>query len=278
MEQNKELLKIISNETLNEIDSMSIVTPSVYTKLFNEKAQSHNYNIDDEIKISQEILDIECKNLIEMRESNSKNAIKLSASTSKAIDAIRQKDEISLNEALQEAEALKKEIEALKQLVYKDELTGAYNRKWIRDHYLHEDNDRFNSGGTIVIVDMDAFKDINDSYGHAIGDKVLIFISNNLKKSKGDVVRYGGDEFLIFFKDDIEIKEVVSRLHKIHSYVIHKKLKAKNGEFKVDFSLGISQFTTKNSFSEILEKADKKMYENKEQIKHLSTDDTAEQM
>ncbi|WP_373072882.1 diguanylate cyclase [Sulfurimonas sp.] len=270
MNTDEQLLRIISKETLEAVDSMSIVTPSVYTSVFNEKAKSHHLDISEEVKISQEILDIECRNLIEMRENNSKNAIKLSASTSKAIDAIKQKDEKSLGKVLEETEQLKREIESLREIAYKDELTGAYNRKWLRDHYLHQDDDNFTSGGTIVIIDINAFKDINDTHGHAVGDKVLIFIANNLKKTKGDVIRYGGDEFLIFFDEQTELKDVFSRITKINDFVTNKRLKAKDGEFKVSFSIGISQFKIDDVFSNILEDADKKMYENKEEMKRLN--------
>lgn len=269
MNTDQELLKIISKETLKAIDTLSIVTPSIYTKAFNEKAKSHHLDISEEIQLSQEILDLECKDLIEMRENNSKNTIKLSETTSKAIDAIKHKDEQSLNEVLEETQKLKREIEALREAVYKDELTGAHNRKWLRDHYLNEESDNFKQGGSIVIIDIDLFKDINDSHGHAVGDKVLIFISNNLKKTKGDVVRYGGDEFLILFDEEVDIKEVVSKIAKINDFVTNKRLKSKNGEFKVSFSIGISQYMAKDDFDKVLEEADKKMYQNKEEMKRL---------
>lgn len=270
MKKDKQLLKIIANETFEAMSSVDIVTPSVYTALFNEKAKAHNFNTDDEIKLSQEILDLECKNLIEMREQNSKNAIQLSASTSKAIAAIKQKDEISLKEALEEAQKLKLEIESLKEAVYKDDLTGAYNRKWLKDKYLNKNDDNFTKSGTIIIADINDFKDVNDSYGHAVGDKVLIFIANNLKRSKGNVLRYGGDEFLILYDDSVELKDAVSYINKVTDGVNHKKLKAKSGEFRVSFSIGIAHFDTGDNFLEILEEADKKMYKNKEEIKRIA--------
>jgi diguanylate cyclase (GGDEF)-like protein len=266
----EKLLKIISKETLEAIDSMDIVTPSIYTKVFHEKAKSHKFDLEDEMQLSQEILDIECQNLIEMREQNKNNAIKLSTSTSKAIDAIKKKDEDSLGEVLKETQKLKREIENLKEEVYKDELTGVHNRKWLRDYLLNHHNDNFNTDGSIVIVDIDYFKAVNDEHGHAIGDKVLIFVANNLKKTKGEVVRYGGDEFLIVFGKEIALEEVVSRVDKINNFVTHKKLKAKKGEFKITFSIGIAHFKKEDIFSDVLEAADKKMYKNKEEMKRLN--------
>lgn len=274
MDKNDKILQIISNETIDATNSMSIITPSIYATLFQEKAKAHNVDIDDkdEIELSKELIHDECLNLIEMREQNNKNTIRLSSSTSKAIDAIQQKDEKSLNEVLKEAEELRREIETLKEAIYKDELTSVYNRKFLKDKYLNEDSDSFKSKGILTIVDLNYFKKINDTYGHAVGDKVLIFIANHLKKAKADVVRYGGDEFLILFDKNTTIEEAISIIDKIHESITHKKLKAKNGEFRVSFSLGISRFKQGDSFSHTLEVADTKMYENKEEMKQIITD------
>jgi diguanylate cyclase (GGDEF)-like protein len=269
--KNKEILKIISNETIDALDTMSIITPSIYTTIFEKKAKSHHLDMDEqeEREISKDLILHECSELVEMRENNSKSVIKLSASTSKAIEAIKKKDEHSLNEVLKEAEKLRREIEALKDAVYKDELTGVFNRKWLKDHYLKSHNNKFALNGTMAIVDLNFFKEVNDKHGHAVGDKVLIFIANNLKKTKADVIRYGGDEFLIMFDDKVDAKDVFSKINKIYETVLHKKLKAKNGEFKVSFSVGISKFKQDDYFSVVLEDADKKMYENKKEIKKL---------
>lgn len=270
MDNKNKILKIISNETIDAAHSMSVITPSIYASLFEENAKSHNFNLDDEIQLSQELISNECKNLIKIREQNSKNAIQLSSSTSKAIDAIKQKDENTLSEVLKETEKLRREVELLKESMYKDELTNVYNRKWINDNFL-EDGYRLASNGVLAIIDLNFFKEINDTYGHPVGDKVLIFIANNLKKTKGHIVRYGGDEFLILFDDNRSIKEISDTIHSIHNSITSKKLKAKNGEFRISFSIGLSEFKKGDNLSDIIEIADKDMYENKKDIKKKIT-------
>lgn len=71
-----------------------------------------------------------------------------------------------------------------------DELTGAYNRRWLRRRDVR--------GLTAVMhVDVDKFKPVNDRHGHAAGDRVLIHIASALRRHADDVVRLGGDEFLV---------------------------------------------------------------------------------
>ncbi|MCW8838016.1 MAG: GGDEF domain-containing protein [Thiovulaceae bacterium] len=270
MSKKDKILKIISNETIDAAHSMSIITPSIYATLFEENAKQHNIDLSDEIKLSQELLSKECKSLLEIREKNNQNVIQLSTSTSKAIDAIKQKDEDSLSEVLKETEKLRREVELLKETMYKDELTNVYNRKWLSDNFL-EKNNKFKTYGILAIIDLNFFKEINDTYGHPVGDKVLIFIANNLKKTIGEVVRYGGDEFLIIFDKAISISDVSSTIDLINKNIISKKLKAKNGEFRVSFSIGISLFKKGDDFSDILEIADKKMYTHKNEIKKTIT-------
>ena len=90
----------------------------------------------------------------------------------------------------------------LENLVVTDTLTGLYNRLKL-DEVLEKELDRsqrFNHTFGLVIIDIDCFKDVNDTYGHQIGDKVLVEISNILKqntRSTDILVRWGGEEFVI---------------------------------------------------------------------------------
>ncbi|MGB9721129.1 MAG: diguanylate cyclase [bacterium] len=86
--------------------------------------------------------------------------------------------------------------------IYYDELTGIYNRRFL---YYWVDNEikranRFATKFGLIVIDLDDFRNINNNYGHLEGDKVLIEISNFLKKTVREVdnlVRYGGDEFIV---------------------------------------------------------------------------------
>jgi len=265
------MLKIISNETKNSIGQLSVVTPSIYASIFSKFAIDHKTDIEDEKQLSQNLLIMECSNLTNLQTQASKNAMKLSQNTEKAIDAIKGKDDGILNEVLKETQDLRREIEKLKESVYKDELTNVHNRKWLHDHHLKEGTESFKDAGALAIIDLNYFKIVNDTFGHIVGDKVLIFIANQLRKTKENVIRYGGDEFIIIFSNDVSVEQGLSNLNKIREEIISKKLKAKDSSFRVSFSFGIQEFKNGDNLAEVIENADKNMYEDKIQIKKRVT-------
>ncbi len=263
----EEVLKIVSNETKDSINQLSVVTPSIYASLFSKFANNHKADIEDEKKLAQDLMITECSNLTDLQTQASKSAMQLSQSADRAISAIKDKDENLLKEVLKETENLRKEVEKLKESIYKDELTHVYNRKYLNDHYLGADTESFKEAGTLAIIDLNYFKIVNDTFGHVVGDKVLIFIANQLRKTKYSVVRYGGDEFIIMFSKEVSKKEALSSLNTIREDILSKKLKAKDDSFHVSFSFGASEFKIGNKLAEIIEIADKNMYEDKIQIK-----------
>lgn len=264
------ILKIISNETIDSIHNLGIVTPSIYKSVFSKHALEHGTDIDDEEKLTDSILDEKIQMCNAYQEKTSQSAIDLSNNTSKAISAIQSKDEDSLKEVLRETNNLKKEIEKLKEAVYKDELTHAFNRKWLNDKFLNNDADTFKEDGTLAIIDLNYFKIVNDTYGHIIGDKVLIYIANQLKKSKESVIRYGGDEFIVIFRHT-DKDTAFAKLNEIRESIISKKLKAGEKSFKVSFSIGAYEFKAGNILSNVIEFADKNMYNDKTKIKKRIT-------
>ncbi len=271
MEVNEKLLKIISTETLNDITDINIVTPTIYKSIFAKYASHHNTSLEDEDKLTDTILDNKISTFQNMQNETSKNAVILSDHTNKAISAIREKDEDKLNDVLRETQELRHEIEKLKEAVYRDELTHAYNRKWLHDHYLEEDSDSFSKEGTLAMIDLNYFKEVNDTYGHIVGDKVLIFIANQLKKTREKVIRYGGDEFLIIFSNKISKDLAFKKLDAIRKEIIIKKLKANDSSFRVSFSIGAYEFEKNDTLPDIIELADKNMYADKIQIKKKVT-------
>jgi len=267
MPHDKKTLQIISNETKDAITKLDIVTPSIYASLFSQQAKEHNTDLNDEISLSADLIQTQCNSFTKLQKETSKNAKALGEHTSKAIHAIESNDTDSLKEVLQETKALRKEIEKLKESIYKDELTHAYNRKWFHDHYIEELENKLKCNGILAIIDLNYFKEINDTFGHIIGDKVLIFITNQLKKLSKEVIRYGGDEFLILFNNNQELEEIHTMMDNLRQDILTKKLKAHNAEFKVSFSYGIQTYIEGDELAQVIEKADKLMYKDKVNIK-----------
>ncbi len=264
-------LQIISTETKKTINDLSVVTPSIYNSIFTKFAQSHDAKIDDEKKLTEDFLELNFNELLNLQNKTAQNVITLSDSTSKAINAIQKRDDSVLNEVLVETKALREEIEKLKESLYKDELTNVHNRKWLHDHYLDHDTRKFLDGGILAILDLNYFKLINDTHGHILGDKVLIFIALELKKSGYDVIRYGGDEFIIIFPTDVSENKAKKILLDIREFIITKKLKANNTKFRTSFSVGLTSYKSDDELSKIIEIADKNMYEDKIEIKKRIT-------
>jgi diguanylate cyclase (GGDEF)-like protein len=101
--------------------------------------------------------------------------------------------------------ALKREQAKREELARHDPLTGLFNRRLFNEH-LAEALDNKDSATAIFLVGLDRFKRINDTYGHAVGDKVLCEIAERLReianRSAACVARIGGDEFALIVYDD----------------------------------------------------------------------------
>jgi len=171
---------------------------------------------------------------------------------------------------LKEIEIYKNEKEK-KNLLYKaltDELTGLFNRHYLNDigPREFEKTNRYRYPFSIAIIDLDNFKNINDSYGHDIGDIVLKNFAKILKEYLRDSdikFRYGGEEFLIIFpftdknKAYMLINRIRDFLKKSDGIKIDKLL------IKYTFSAGICEKKEVKSFHEIIKKADKRLYKAK---------------
>ena len=163
---------------------------------------------------------------------------------------------------------LKRENEKLFNKATYDQLTGLYNRMFFLSEFdiLKALADRNNKKLVVMFIDLDGFKDINDSLGHEIGDEVLKEIAKRIKNSVrgSDVVaRFGGDEFLIMLSEIDKKNRIITIADKLLTE-IKKPIFIENTENRVSASIGISIYPDDgNNINELVKNADISMYKSK---------------
>ncbi len=157
--------------------------------------------------------------------------------------------------------------EKLSHMLFRDVLTGLPNRRFVMDEIekLISNWERYEVHFSILFIDVDKFKAVNDNYGHENGDKVLKWIANFIKSNirETDIAcRLSGDEFIIICSNTTE-DGALSIGKKLN--LLCKKEWSENLEFwKPSLSIGISTITNKVSNSnELLKAADSAMYRSK---------------
>ena len=160
----------------------------------------------------------------------------------------------------------KKRENRLIYLAQTDLMTGLCNRgsgeKKITE-FLKE-----KTGGLLCLVDCDKFKSINDTYGHAVGDKVLIAIAETLQKvcrDKDVIFRLGGDEFAIFMPGMMEQKAAEKFFARLFENIRQIDIEEMQGK-SIEISMGACFYegTEEVSFDELYKNADSVMYQSKE--------------
>jgi diguanylate cyclase (GGDEF)-like protein/PAS domain S-box-containing protein len=175
-------------------------------------------------------------------------------------------------------EELKKKNKELKQLSLIDSLTELYNRRGIEEKFHKELSLHFinNQDISVVMIDIDNFKNINDTYGHDIGDFVINEISNILQKNikKADyVARFGGEEFMLLLpntykKDAAKLSDNLRKI--IEKYKFSRLDKQITASFGVTSLKDIEKFKTiEDCIISLTKKADIRLYEAKKQGRNL---------
>jgi two-component system, cell cycle response regulator len=161
-------------------------------------------------------------------------------------------------------------LEALQASVFKDGLTGLYNRKFLDEHLTklipQALRERFNVG--VLMLDMDHFKAVNDEYGHDIGDIVLQELGRILNENVRDsdiVVRYGGEEFVVLLVGVNGEEDALEVANKLRSRVAENEINVYAGnKLKKTISIGLSMFPSDSTnFDIVMKNADIALYDAK---------------
>lgn len=154
------------------------------------------------------------------------------------------------------------EIDEIKGLVQKDPLTGLWNRTYTEEHINEYLTERRHCG-VLFMIDMDNFKSINDTYGHIVGDEILIEFARTLQAltRQNDIVcRLGGDEFIVFLKD-VSSHSIISEKAEQILVTLEKRLLTPDGANGISISMGIAISPGDGrGFAELYKNADKSLY------------------
>ncbi len=157
--------------------------------------------------------------------------------------------------------------ETLKHLEYmatRDSMTGIYNRR----KFFELGNELFNNTDNLfaVMIDIDKFKNVNDTYGHPFGDVVIKSVTKTISKiipKKAIFGRLGGEEFALLYKSDSDEK-VTEKVEDIRKAIESLEEKYEGKIVKFTISNGISRKMESDTIDELLKRADEGLYEAKE--------------
>ena len=189
------------------------------------------------------------------------------------LNALRSRDDLRLTQKkVQESEArireLETALETASDLVRHDQLTGALNRRGLEEIFSKElaRANRHASQLCVALLDIDNFKKLNDSLGHATGDEALIHLATVCRETlrpQDTIARYGGEEFIILLPDTT-LEEATAALTRLQRELTKKFFLHDNDKVLITFSAGLTQLQPDDDQPKIIKRADDAMYKAKQ--------------
>lgn len=245
----------VKNMMATFIDRLDVMTST--TTNYQEKISGYS----KEIRNTRNTAEVE-KIIIEILSET--QTIQSEASRSQQIMLAAQKE-------VKEAEVRIKELEdkltQMSELVREDQLTGSLNRRGLDDIFERE-ADRADRRGTSLcaaMLDLDNFKKLNDTHGHAAGDEALIHVVRIVKqtlRSIDVIARYGGEEFLIVMPET-SLDEAAKAMTRVQRELTTHFFTANDQRLFITFSAGVALRAPHEAQDSVVKRADKAMYEAK---------------
>jgi diguanylate cyclase (GGDEF)-like protein len=186
-----------------------------------------------------------------------------------SIELSRRKDELVLEKRRADEANLAK-TQALAELASRDELTGLFNRRHMSDLLAQQRLACQRSGGgfAVALVDLDHFKHINDTHGHAVGDSVLRAFAEQAgaaMRGTDNVGRWGGEEFIVIYPGSA-VHEAAQGADRLRERVAATVVTTPAGEtLTFTVSIGLTEHLPPESIDALVERADRAMYQAKSQ-------------
>ncbi len=153
-------------------------------------------------------------------------------------------------------------------MALQDPLTGVGNRKALTKALNRETNisRRHDQPFSVIMIDIDHFKNINDSYGHSAGDQALTHVTNiitAISRQTDELFRYGGEEFIMLL-NNTDKDEAQDMAERIRMAIAESEIVTSENQFSLTVSIGIAQYDPINGVESIIDQADIALYKAKE--------------
>ncbi|SEF53504.1 GGDEF domain-containing protein [Nitrosomonas ureae] len=169
-----------------------------------------------------------------------------------------------INEAQNQINQLETKLQEMSEQVQEDHLTGALNRRGFDKAFEREITQLARSKGMLcfALLDIDNFKQLNDTHGHHVGDDALKYLVEAVKETvrRDDVIsRYGGEEFAILLPNS-GLKVAISTVARIRRYLTKKFFLHGNNRLLITFSAGVTQYQPGESQESLFKRTDEALY------------------
>lgn len=249
-----DIISTIKNDDIHSIDQAKLTFINAYKEIATRSLSSYEHTSDR----FEELAQMHKETLNECHQQQ----INLPVITEKFND-IQTHMTNEVKKANATISELTKQIKTLEETSNIDALTKVFNRRALTS-YLDEicSQENITYEFHLLILDIDDFKIINDTYGHIAGDKILIFIANILKKTLRDgdkIFRYGGEEFIIVLNriDSLHCKKITHRLLEL---IRGNKLIYKGQNINVTMSIGTTIYAHGDTPDTLVARADEALY------------------
>jgi diguanylate cyclase len=241
--------------------SMDVGNRDFYQRVYDQSDKMEQITLLNDIKKIKSALQHELKQICEI------------------VDRKKDQDQRQVQQLAGQVDSLRQELEKTKAKSLTDGLTGAYNRQAF-DEALTDLMSRcrvMNNDFSMLIVDMDDFKKINDTYGHLIGDRVLVAFCQKCRKFiRGDDVlaRYGGEEFAILLPG-ANLENALKKGRQICESIASARYQVSgndqnSGSLSVTVSIGLTLFRKEDTAEAMIGRADKALYKAKKSGKNCA--------
>ncbi len=230
-----------------------------------------NTNFSDQIKDSMSHIENTIE-LDEIKEIRKKITLETN-SLRKTIAKKQEKDAIIIDSLTHKVKAIQVELASAKEEVLIDGLTQIYNRKAfdkkIGDAFIKKSVKK--APFTLVMVDIDYFKKINDEYGHTVGDEVLKMVASTIKKTfrlNDFVARYGGEEFSVMI-DRIDRHYILDVCERLRAAIEAMNFTINSERVPTSASIGVAFSSQTDTLRTLIERSDRALYLAKESGRNM---------